>query len=123
MLIDTCVLIEHFKGNPAVEEFLQQHEEDFFISSVTDMEIAQGVRNKAELRIYEQLLRALSINIIEIDETISLKARLWVREYGLSHDLYVADALIAATAFHTNQTIATYNIKDFRYLDLELFTP
>ncbi len=62
------------------------------------MEISQGVRNKAELRCYEKLLQELGIQIIDLNEEISVKARLWVRSFGLSHGLYLADALIAATA-------------------------
>ncbi|MEE9304593.1 MAG: type II toxin-antitoxin system VapC family toxin [Thiotrichaceae bacterium] len=123
MLVDTCVLIEHFKGNVSVSEFLKSHMGKLSISSVTDMGMAQGVRDKKELRIYEQLLRSLSINIIEIDEGVSLKARLWVRTYGLSHNLCLADSLIAATAFSANLTVVTFNIKDFRFLDLELLSP
>ncbi len=87
------------------------------------MEITQGVRNKEELRIYDRLLRSLNINIIEIEQTISLKARLWVRGYRLSHNLCLADALTAATAGHLNLTVITFNIKDFRFLDIELFCP
>jgi predicted nucleic acid-binding protein len=63
MLVDTCVLIEHFKGNATVSEFLKSNTGDLSISSVTDMEMAQGLRDKKELRIYEKLLRSLSINI------------------------------------------------------------
>ena len=123
MLVDTCVLIDHFKGNTSVSEFLKNNTGNLSISSVTDMEMAQGLRDKKELRTYEKLLRSLSINIIEIDEETSLKARLWVRTYGLSHNLCLADSLIAATAYTANLTVVTFNIKDFRFLDLELLSP
>ena len=123
MLVDTCVLVDHFRGNASVLAFLKSNIGKLSVSSVTDMEIAQGVRDKKELREYERLLRSLSINIIEIDESTSLKARLWVRAYGLSHNLNFADALIAATAFNADLTVVTFNIKDFRFLDIELLAP
>lgn len=98
MLIDTCVLINHFRGDVSTTRFLLENTGEMKISSVTDMEISQGVRNKTELRIYEKLLQELSIQIVDLNEEMSVKARLWIRACRLSHSLYLADALIAATA-------------------------
>lgn len=120
MLIDTCILIAHFRADASITDFLLQHQGQMKISSITDMEISQGVRNKAELKAYEKLLQQLGIQIIDLSEEISLKARLWLREYGLSHNLYLADALIAATANTQNLPLYTLNLKDFRFLDVKL---
>lgn len=120
MLIDTCVVIDHFRGNSEATRFLLDNRRKLTISAVTDMEISQGVRNKKELAIYESLLQSLSIRIIDLDAYISVKARLWVRNYGLSHGLYLADALIAATAVTHNLTLVTFNLKDFTYLGIKL---
>ncbi len=121
ILIDTCILIEHYRGtNPAVSLFLQAHKGQMCISAVTDMEIAYGVRNKRELQQHQKLLETLNISIIDIDEAISTTARHWVREYGLSHTLHLADALIAATAQRHNLTLLTFNLKDFRFLGISL---
>ena len=84
------------------------------------MEISQGVRNKAELRLYETLLQELSIQIIDLNEEISVKARLWVKSYGLSHGLYLADALIAATASVQGYQLISFNMKDFNFLYIQL---
>ena len=120
MLIDTCLLIEHFRGNAAVSAFLSQHAGSMHVSSITDMELAQGVRNKQELQTYYKLLKVLKIELIEINEPISILAREWVRQYGLSHNLHLADALIAATAKHHQLTLYTDNIRDFQFLDVKL---
>lgn len=121
ILIDTCILIEHYRGtSPAVSAFLNRNKEKICISAVTDMEIAYGVRNKRELQQHQKLLNTLGIVILDVDETISTTARHWVREYGLSHTLHLADALIAATAQHHNLTLLTFNLKDFRFLGISL---
>jgi len=86
------------------------------------MEISQGVRNKPELKSYEKLLQELEIQIIDINKEISIKARLWLRSYGLSHNLYLADALIAATADIQNYQLITLNLKDFRFLNIKLIS-
>ncbi len=120
MLIDTCILINHFRGDLSATRFLVENSEKMKISSVTDMEISQGVKNKAELRIYEKSLQELGIKIIDIDKEISVKARLWVRSYALSHGLYLADALIASTASVQGYELISFNLKDFRFLDIRL---
>ncbi len=121
MLLDTCILIEHYRGtNPAVSAFLINNQGLMSISAVTDMEIAYGVRNKRELQQHQKLLDNLHITVLDIDTTVSATARQWVREYGLSHTLHLADALIAATAQRHDLTLVTFNLKDFRFLDIKL---
>ena len=120
MLIDTCLFIEHFRGNAAVSAFLSQHAGSVRVSAITDMELAQGVHNKQELQTYYKLLKILKAELIEIHEPISALAREWVRQYGLSHNLNLADALIAATAKHYELTLYTENVRDFRFLDITL---
>ena len=119
MLIDTCILINHFRGDVSTTRFLLENSGEMKICSVTDMEISQGVRNKTELRFYEKLLQELSIQIVDLNEEMSVKARLWVRSYGLSHGLYLADALIAATASVQGYQLISLNMKDFRFLDIQ----
>lgn len=121
ILLDSCILIEHYRGtNSSVSDFLGSYEEAMHISAITDMEIAYGVRNKRELQQHQKLLDALNITILDIDETISASARQWVREYGLSHTLHLADALIAATAHRHDLILYTFNLKDFHFLGVNL---
>ena len=119
MLIDTCILIDHFRGDASTTRFLIENSGEMKICSVTDMEISQGIRNKAELRMYEKLLQELKIQIVDLNEEISVKARLWLRSYGLSHGLYLADALIAATASVQGYQLISLNMKDFRFLGIQ----
>ena len=120
MIIDTCVLINHFRGDVSTTQFLIENRGEMKICSVTDMEVSQGIRNKAELRAYEKLLQELHIQIIDLNEEISVKARLWVRSYGLSHGLYLADALIPATASVLGHQLISFNLKDFQFLSIQL---
>lgn len=120
MLVDTCLFIEHFRGNTVVSAFLSQHAGSIHVSAITDMELAQGVHNKQELQTYYKLLKTLKAELLEINEPISALAREWVRQYGLSHNLHLADALIAATASYHQLTLYTDNIRDFRFLDVKL---
>ena len=120
MLIDTCILIDHFRGKSPATYFLLNNIRKMKISSITDMEMSQGLRNKNELRVYEKLLQEHEIQTVDLNEEVSVKARLWVRAYGLSHNLHLADALIAATAGVYGLKLVTNNIKDFHFLDISL---
>lgn len=120
MLIDTCILINHFRGDVPTTQFLLKNSGKMKISSITDMEISQGIRDKTELKKYEKLLQQLKIQIVDLNEEISVKARLWVRAFGLSHGLNLADALIAATASVKGLDLFSLNIKDFRFLNINL---
>lgn len=46
------------------------------------MKISQGTLNKAELKVYEKLLEQLNIQIVDLNDRISIKPRLWGRAYG-----------------------------------------
>ncbi len=53
---------------------------------------------------------------LQIDEQVSAKARQLVEDYYLSHGLLIADSLIAATAIVFGETLATKNMRDFRFI-------
>ena len=122
ILVDTCIFIEHFRGNTAVSTFLSEQAGSMHVSAITDMELAQGVRNKQELQTYYKLLTVLKIELIEINEPTSTLAREWLRQYGLPHNLHLADALVAATAKHYQLTLYKHNIRDFQFLDVKLLS-
>lgn len=125
MLIDTDVLIWNLRGNEQVRERLDQ-ETQFHISAVTYMELVQGMRDKGELRALRQALRYWRAEVEPISEAISSRAMYLVEEYALSHNLYLADALIASTATSIGEVLLTANDKHYRFidgLDFEIFRP
>ena len=78
------------------------------------MELVQGARNKAEL---EKILKFLKrFKMVFIDEIISQKAMELVVCYNLSHNLLLADAIIAATCLAKGLKLFTFNKKDFAYI-------
>ena len=123
-LVDTDVMIWYFRGNENARKLL--HRIDFAISSVTYMELLQGMRNKQELKQFQKMLNSWNIKVIYIDEEISAKAMHYMEEYCLSHALQLADSLIAATCTKHGLTLVTANDKHYRVLqdiDLMIFRP
>ncbi len=123
MLVDTDVLIWFFRGSHHAESILNKIPL-IHISSVSAFEILQGLRNQKELRGWKSFLKDFEVKVILLDESISSKALFWVEEYTLSHQLKMADALIAATADIHGLELLTGNIADYRFLPgirLQLF--
>ncbi len=84
------------------------------VSSMTEMELIIGCRNKAELRETETFLKRFQV--VQINAQISEHASALLRRYNLSHGLLIPDALIAATALTLEKPLATKNRRDFRFI-------
>ena len=114
-LCDTCILIDYLRGKLEVQQKLQQdREQGLGMSSVTYMELMVGTLNKREAGIIKKAFS--DFEIVEISETISIKAKHLIEKYTKSHGLLIPDALIASTALELGLPLYTTNIKDFRFI-------
>ena len=84
------------------------------MSSITYMELKVGALNKREAGIIKKAFS--DFEIVEIFETISIKAKHLIEKYTKSHGLLIPDALIASTALELGLPLYTTNIKDFRFI-------
>ncbi len=124
-LVDTDVLIWYLRGNQKSYDLIHNLG-DFCISSLTYMELVQGMRNKDELRVLQRTLKQWNVKTIYVNEEISAKALFLVEEHFLSHSMELADAMIAATASNYGMILITANDKHYRVvngLDMNVFRP
>ena len=115
ILLDTNILIEIFKGNEKIAIKLDEMNEKFAISSITQMELYYGAFNKKEIQLLDRFLA--SFYIFQLNNKISIKAVELIKTYSKSHNLNIPDALIASTAIINQIPLITLNLKDFRYID------
>ena len=115
MIIDSDVLIWYFRGNIKAQTAILENI-PFHISVVTYMELVQGMRNKAELKLFHKQLQRWLINIIHINPDISARAMFLVDSFSLSHSMEMADALIAATCIHAKELLLTGNDKHYHFI-------
>ncbi|MDR2041316.1 MAG: type II toxin-antitoxin system VapC family toxin [Tannerella sp.] len=123
ILCDTNILIESYRNNRQIIEFLDAiHFENVAISDVTRAELLVGARNKHELQTYIKELRQLTqYSICSAISTFSIEL---LEAYYLSHGLDFHDALIAATAIHHDIELYTLNVKDFIFIPgIRLYHP
>lgn len=125
LLIDSDVLIWVARGNTSAINKLQSSP-NWRISAVSYMELAQGCRDKAELKAMQKAFLYEAGDVLAITQPISDLACTLVEKYALSHSVHLADALIAATAMAHAMPLLTGNSKHFsaiKGLEVEVFKP
>lgn len=125
MVIDTDVLIWFLRGRGSARDAIRKCPA-VELSTVTYMELVQGVRDKEELR---TLLRTIRINgwrILPLTENIGYRAMSYMESYALSDGMGVADALIAASAVQSGTALMTANVRHYKCIpeiSLEHYRP
>jgi predicted nucleic acid-binding protein len=117
VIIDTDILIDVSRNTDKSIHYLELLEKShsLAISSITQMELIVGCRNKQELAILDRFLKRFQI--IDLNSAISNSATDLLGQYRLSHGLLIPDALIASTALHLNRDLATKNQRDYRFIE------
>lgn len=123
ILCDTNILISAFNGRAdTIEQLRLIGLQNLLLSSITVMELYQGMGNKAELTQMKKKIRFY--DVIHIDKPISEKASFLIEQFSLSHRLQIPDAIIGASAIVYQTELFTYNRKDFEFLPgIKLYEP
>jgi predicted nucleic acid-binding protein len=114
LLIDTDVLIDYLRGKAEAVAYLENLTESLLVSVITVAELYAGVREGAERTKLDGFIRAFEI--VPVDREIAIRGGLYRRDYMKSHNVGLADALIAATAEMRQATLVTLNSKHFPML-------
>ena len=117
IIVDSNILIDLSRGDERAVNWIKYYEnsERLVISVVTEIELLFGSRDKSHLKTIKSFLS--NFEVIQLNETISLKGAKIVEKYCLSHRLELPDAMIASTALVNGFDLATINKKDFRFID------
>lgn len=116
LLLDTSVLIDHFRGYKPASSFL----ETIFnsgvlvsISAVSEMELYAGksMENTATEETVQSFLKLFKT--VPVTTIIARQAGVLLRHYR-SQGLTPIDAIIAGTAIETGASLITRNTKHFR---------
>jgi len=115
-LIDTDIIVDYLRGNPQATKFLEKTIPNSFcaISTITIAELYVGVREGTERPILDQFIK--EFHIVVMNERIAERGGLFRRDYGKSHGVGLADAIIAATANEIEARLITLNKKHYPML-------
>ncbi len=123
LIVDSDIIIEISRGNKKASVLLTRYKKEYTlcVSAVTRYEVIVGCRNKQEMNFILKLLEKFIT--ISLNEEISRITDDLIINNTLSHNLQLADALIASTAIYHSASLISRNQKDFRYIDdLKLLT-
>ena len=122
ILCDTNILIHAFNGRvDTIEQLNKVGWSEIVLSSITVMELFQGMGNKNEL--VQMKKKIQYYDIVQIDKPVSETAIEFIEKYKLSHGLQIPDAIIAATAIVHNRILITGD-SDFKNINgLQVIDP
>jgi len=115
--VDTDILIDFYRNYQPSIDFLDYYysmDEILAISSITQMELFIGCRNKRELTETVKFLK--QYEVVHFSRSISEKTVKLIRKYNLSHGLLMADAIIAATVLVSEGQLFSKNASDFVFI-------
>lgn len=125
MIFDTDVFIWIQRGNRKAAKLVEE-ETDRQLSLQTYLELLQCAENRRQHELTKRFLKDFGFRVLPLTENIGHRAAVYIETYGLSHGLRAGDALVAATAAESSETLCTGNAKHFKNIpDLVLkpFTP
>lgn len=113
ILVDTDILVDYLRGRQEAINYLEGSDAEFKMSVLNVAELHAGVRDH-EREAVSALMGCFEI--IPLDQALAIRGGLWRRDFGRSHGVGLADALIAATAEKLECPLATLNRKHYPML-------
>ena len=114
ILVDTDVLIDFLRGHEQAVSFVNLESDRIILSSIVVAELYAGVRGgegDAEQTTLEGFLSLF--RVVHVTAAIARLGGLYKRDYGRSHGISLADAVVAATASLENAELKTLNVKHY----------
>lgn len=110
-LPDTDILIDFLRGYQQSVDFINTNSSQIILSTIVIADLYAGVRGKQELTILNNFVSLFEV--IPVTEEIAKIGGLYKRDFGKSHGVGLADAVIAATCHSKNAQLKTLNVKHY----------
>ncbi len=111
ILVDTDVLIDFLRGNDKAITFIDEFSPHIILSSIVVAELYAGVKGAIELSVLDNFVSLF--RVVPIDSEIAKAAGVYKRDFGKSHGVGLADAILAATADKETAELKTLNVKHY----------
>lgn len=114
ILLDTDVLVDFFRGYPKAVVFMNNHSDHIIISAIVVAELFAGAKGDAELSALEEFVSIF--RVVPVNVEVAKAGGRYRSQFGKSHGIGLADAILAATAEAENAELKTLNIKHYPML-------
>ena len=111
ILLDTDVLVELLRSTNRTDALVSAQSDRIILSSIVVAKLYAGVKGDAEQVVLEDFISLF--RVITVDAEIAKAGGLYKRDYGKSHGVGLADAILAATAESENAELKTLNTKHY----------
>ncbi len=114
ILLDTDVLVDFFRGHSKAVAFINAHSDRIILPTIIVAELYAGVKGEKERAALDRFVALF--RVVPVSAEIAKTGGLYKRDYGRSHGVGLADAIIAATAKAENAELKTLNRKHYPML-------
>jgi predicted nucleic acid-binding protein len=114
IILDTDVLVDFLRGHSKAVAFVNAHAARIILSSIVVAELFAGVKGDAEQAALDNFVSIF--RVVPVNAEIAKAGGLYKRDYGTSHGVGLADAILAATAEAENAELKTLNTKHYPML-------
>ncbi|MEN6576459.1 MAG: type II toxin-antitoxin system VapC family toxin [Phycisphaerales bacterium] len=114
ILPDTDVLVDFFRGRDEAVACVNACSGRIILSSIVVAELYAGVKGDAEYAALEDFVSLF--RVVPVSAEIAKAGGLHKRDYGKSHGVGLADAILAATAEAENAELKTLNTRHYPML-------
>ena len=114
ILVDTDVMIDYLRGHKRAIVLIRKHADRIILSSIVVAELYAGVKGDDEREILDELVSLFPV--VGVTREIARAGGLFKRDYGKSHGISLADAILAATAQSETAELCTLNVKHYPML-------
>jgi predicted nucleic acid-binding protein len=111
ILLDTDVLVDFLRGHKQAVAFVNKNADRIVLSAIVVAELYSGVKGDAEEAALGDLISLF--RVVDVTSEIARAGGLLRRDYGTSHGVGLADALLAATAASGGAEFATLNTRHY----------
>jgi predicted nucleic acid-binding protein len=114
ILLDTDVLVDFLRGHSKAVVFVNARSTRIILSAIVVAELYAGVKGDVE---QAALVSFVSLfRVVPVSAEIAKAGGLYQRDYGKSHGVGLADAILAATAEIEDAELKTLNTKHYPML-------
>ncbi len=111
ILLDTDVLVDFLRGHEKAVAFVKKFSSRIILSPIVIAELYAGVKGDTERTVLDNFVSLF--RVVPLNAEIAKIGGLYRRDYGKSHGVGLADAILAATAEAEGAELRTLNVKHY----------
>jgi len=114
ILADTDVLVDFLRGHEKAVAFISEFSSRIILSAIVVAELYAGVKGNAEPAVLENFI--FLFRVVPLTAEMAKIGGLYKRDFGKSHGVGLADAILAATADAEKAELKILNVKHYPML-------